>query len=409
MHFLTDNYHDVSIKSSERMRRGESLEVSLAGPSMRCPKKDEWKEFLKNPDNKKQLIRFILTEWEKDDYASSLQDREIYFASENKSSVLTSADGITTESLQNSALFNNHEEADTLIILHSHHADAEECLDVDFIVRSPDTDVFLLLLSYCNLFIHPLYFDTGHSNKRRIIHMQTLVTALPKDIPDIILAFHSFTDCDSNSAFVQKGKVRPLKQLLKNPEFILAFKDLGKSEVIPENVFIQIEAFVCQIYGGKPNEMRVNKLRYNRVRQKYCPKGNSTLSCLQGLDISLLPPCEQALKKHILRSNYQTMIWRQSHIANQNIPHPSGHGWIMSSNVLAIDWCADPVPKQLIDIMYSRTESESNISEKESNLQCDDEANRTGDGDNDDESDHDDYNDDDDYHDDEDTDTDDDI
>ena len=69
VHFLTDNYHDVSIKLTERQRRGESHAVSLSGPSMRTPKKDNWKEFLKNPDNKKQFIPFILTEWEKDDYA----------------------------------------------------------------------------------------------------------------------------------------------------------------------------------------------------------------------------------------------------------------------------------------------------------------------------------------------------
>ena len=88
-------------------------------------------------------------------------------------------------------------------------------------------------------------------------------------------------------------------------------------------------------------------------------KGQNPLSSLHGLDISLLPPCQQALKKHIMRANYQAMIWRQAYIAHPDIPHPSCHGWTMSANgVLCIDWCKDLVPQQLVDILhdYERTD-----------------------------------------------------
>ena len=92
LHFLTDNYHDMSIKASERLKRGESNALLLAGPSMKTPKKekhkDGWKEFLRNDKNKKQFIQFLLSEWEKDEYAESLLNRQIYFAYDHITCVL---------------------------------------------------------------------------------------------------------------------------------------------------------------------------------------------------------------------------------------------------------------------------------------------------------------------------------
>ena len=351
VHFLTDNYKDVSIKSAERLRRGDSHQYTIAGPSMTTPK--VWKQFLKNEDNKKQLIQFLLTEWQKDTYANLLHNREIFFASEYSCVILTSPDGQVTESQPVINLSTTQEEEDTLIILHSIYADTEAGQeDVDIIVRSPDTDVLILLLSFCQRFNHPLYFDTGNSNKRRMIHIQTLSEKIKREIQESILGLHAFTGCDSISAFVQKGKKRPLKVLYKYLEFVSAFKELGKEEIVSERCLLQLEKFVCHLYG-KPNHTSVNKLRYDLVRQKYHLKGKCPLSSIQGLDISLLPPCQQALRMHIMRANYQAMIWRQAYIALPDIPQPSGYGWTLGANgVLSIDWCTHLVPQQLVDILH---------------------------------------------------------
>ena len=58
--------------------------------------------------------------------------------------LLTSLDGYSTDSMPIDSLSNKHEEADTMIILHSMNADAEENEDMVIIVRSPDTDGFSL-------------------------------------------------------------------------------------------------------------------------------------------------------------------------------------------------------------------------------------------------------------------------
>ena len=223
-------------------------------------------------------------------------------------------------------LSTSQEEADTIIILHSLYADTEaEKEDLDIIVRSPDTDVFILLLSYCHKFKHHLYFDTGNSNKRRIIHIQALCEKIKREIQERILGLHAFTGCDSISAFVQKGKKKPLTLLLKHLEFVPAFKELGERDTLSQDMLLQLERFVCHLYG-KPTHSNVNKLRFDLVTQKYFLKGQSPLSCVHGLDISLLPPCQQALRMHIMRANYQAHIWKQAHIGHPDIPNPSGHG-----------------------------------------------------------------------------------
>ena len=170
---------------------------------------------------------------------------------------------------------------------------------------------------------------------------------------------HAFTGCDVNSAFAQKGKKKPLTLLSKSPEFISTFKELGHQETISHSLLLRLEKFVCHLYG-KPTYTSANRLRYDIVRQKYLMTGKTLLSSIHGLDISLLPPCQQALKMHSLRANYQAMIWKQADIAQPEISEPSCHGWTKSDNgILSINWCTDLFPQQLVDIMYdNQTTSE---------------------------------------------------
>ena len=59
--FSTDDYHDPSVKGSERLRRGLSETLILEGPGTRGPA--DWKLFLENDKNKTQLAKLLLTVW----------------------------------------------------------------------------------------------------------------------------------------------------------------------------------------------------------------------------------------------------------------------------------------------------------------------------------------------------------
>ena len=75
----------------------------------------------------------------------------------------------------------------------------------------------------------------------------------------------------------------------------------------------QVEGVVCQLYGAK-GQSNINDLRYKML-------------CVKAAQSSLLPPCRDALQKHILRANYQAAIWRQALEPNLNIPSPHRQGW----------------------------------------------------------------------------------
>ncbi|EDO34946.1 predicted protein [Nematostella vectensis] len=69
--FSTDSYHENSIKSQERIRRGSSPKYIVDGPATRKPA--EFKLFLSNDANKVQLCRLLLRVWGSSVAASRLE------------------------------------------------------------------------------------------------------------------------------------------------------------------------------------------------------------------------------------------------------------------------------------------------------------------------------------------------
>ncbi|KAG1676029.1 Methyltransferase-like protein 23 [Nymphon striatum] len=54
------------------------------------------------------------------------------------------------------------------------------------------------------------------------------------------------------------------------------------------------------------------------------------------LRFSLLPPCQDALRYHTMRANYQTAICRIALVVNPIVPSPEGHGWLITKGHIEI-------------------------------------------------------------------------
>ena len=68
-------------------------------------------------------------------------------------------------------LYSDHEEADTHLLLHAKNAlSSYQAVTI----RSPDTDVFILMLGHKSPIDALLYFDTGFSNQRRIFDVNNV-------------------------------------------------------------------------------------------------------------------------------------------------------------------------------------------------------------------------------------------
>ena len=99
--------------------------------------------------------------------------------------------------------------------------------ETSIVIRSPDNDVFILLISYSHLVAQKLVFDTGSGNYRRLINIHEVASSIGHNISLALPAFHAFTGCDTTSSFVRKGKKTPLKVMITNPSFIELFTSFG--------------------------------------------------------------------------------------------------------------------------------------------------------------------------------------
>ncbi len=92
------------------------------------------------------------------------------------------------------------------------------------VVRTPDTDIFVILLYHSHTINLTIYLDTGTGKHRRIINVTELEESLGSEYCSTLLGYYVFSGEDCTSAFKGKGKVAPLKKLQKNPKYHNAFR-----------------------------------------------------------------------------------------------------------------------------------------------------------------------------------------
>lgn len=78
-----DVYRDISIKSAERELRGESDAITFKNLAA-GQKVKQFKNFLRNSDNKTSLVRFVVEHWQKALSHKRLEDKELHVTCENQ-------------------------------------------------------------------------------------------------------------------------------------------------------------------------------------------------------------------------------------------------------------------------------------------------------------------------------------
>ena len=114
---------------------------------------------------------------------------------------------VCTEQIQ--SLYSNQEETDSRVVLYCKYAQDNGYEYVR--VRSPDSDVFFVLLHHVTPLSCNIIFDTRTGNNKRLINMTNFVENLTQEYCTTLTALHAFTHCDSTSAFKGIGKVKPIK------------------------------------------------------------------------------------------------------------------------------------------------------------------------------------------------------
>lgn len=115
----------------------------------------------------------------------------------------------------------NQEETDTRVVLYLKYAASLGYRSA--VVRTPDTDIFVILLHHAVSIDLTIYLDTGTGKKRKIVNVSELASSKGPEYCSMVLGFYVYTGEDVTSAFKGKGKVAPMKKLQKHPKYHAAF------------------------------------------------------------------------------------------------------------------------------------------------------------------------------------------
>ena len=205
--------------------------------------------------------------------------------------------------------------------------------------KTPDSDIFWILLYHASANNTILLYDTGYRNKKWLINISSLSN------------HYSRTGCDTVSASKGKGKVRPMKLLLKSPHFCDVLSKLGEQWEVTEELVENIEKFVCAIYGNRKKRAKVDEMK-SHIK---CDD-DFNAKTVKNIDFATLPPSKACFEEHIRCTNYQVRIWKTAHVAISELPKSwDGHGWLENGEP---SWCDQSVilPPSLVDVLEKNDE-----------------------------------------------------
>ena len=280
---------------------------------------------------------------------------QVIVVARNTAWELSSSDGQTVKKVEIPELKSNQEETDTRVIIYASYGATNGYGSIR--VKSPDSDIFFILLNHAFKIGGDIYFDTGVGNKKRLLNVSDISSNFGESLCSALLGLHAFSGSDTTSAFKGIGKLKPIKLLQKYPEFETPFRKLGESWDISETDLKEIESFTCKLYG-KVTTTNIDTLRLNLLKIK-CDSQDK-VDPKKSVDLASFPPCRASLDQHLRRCNYQAAIWRKSNENFQELPPATDHGWVNCGEVMEPQWCLGEVlPGDLSELLEDSDESGS--------------------------------------------------
>ena len=222
-----------------------------------------------------------------------------------------------------------HEEADTRLVLHAVHSQFDTV-----VVQSRDTDVLVLLVSHFpSAQCERLWMLSGTAKKQQYIPIDTVFNTLSQGVATKLLAYHALTGCDTTSFFVNHGKKSSWKAFMKHHQLL---ENLGVGELTDETIQTS-ETFVCRMYGVH-NADSVDAARHVLFSKTAKAEG--------------MCPTSDALRFHLMRVHYQTMIWRHAHCGKPDLPATVDMGWKRDdSGLQPILMSLTPIPQSCLEMI----------------------------------------------------------
>ncbi|XP_056290830.1 uncharacterized protein LOC130206756 isoform X2 [Pseudoliparis swirei] len=172
------------------------------------------------------------------------------------------------------------------------------------------------------------------------IDITKVSSALGTSVCSALIGIHTFSGCDSTSAFYGKGKMT-FSVACEKGEYLKAFKSLGTHFNLEQSTFALLCQYVCHLYD-QPAADNVNEARY----KAFCMASSA-------LPEICIPPTTDALQQHCKRANYQAAIMRSCRKQKISAPSPAGYGWQIEDGTLHITWMTrNPAPDSVLHVIH---------------------------------------------------------
>ena len=236
-------------------------------------------------------------------------------------------------------LRSTHEEADTKLLLHATHAAKRRAEQIR--IYSPDTDISVLAIRRALILPDDTVFVTLGPHKREI-SVRKIFDALGVDNVAALPGLHALPGADIAGSFAGKAKTSFWKRFMDTPKEILqALTALGETEEIPNDVFRNIEAFICSVYATLKHHQTFDmaNLRWWFYTNRQA-KGKN------------MPPTSASLRPAIRRAHFQCIECYRDIVAYPNLSSPSQYGWSMVNGKYEAVMCDLPcAPSEVIDVI----------------------------------------------------------
>ena len=314
-----DRYDTNSLKTETRLLRGTGQKIMVT-PTTRIPV--QFKKFLAVNENKQELFRLL---------AKDLAQLQL----DGKTIVCTFDEDVVTSSLDlNISEISpcTQEEADGRLLLHVKHAVSNSITKVA--VKTVDSDVVVIALSCYHKItnIQELWIEYGKGKDKRHLPIHKLSPKMPSPLIESLPFFHSFTGCDTVSAFLGIGKRSAWNAWMMFRDIDEIFIQLGnltQSSFLSDQLPSDLERFVCLMYDRTSSTSSVNECR--RI-----------LFTKRNRDIQNIPPTLDALTQHTKRAALQASIWNRCLQSTPEVYNPEDWGWRSKTSGFEPIWTTLP-------------------------------------------------------------------
>ena len=305
-----DEYRQKSIKADTRVSRSakrRKITRIIDGRGVRLPA--VWQTFISLQKNKLNLIDFLREQILVKAKALPANYEVVVSGGDRFPAVSSSARVV-------SHLNSSHEEANTKIVLHCADANAQNFQRV--VVCSRDTDVLLLLIYHATA--EEVWLSAGTTKEKIFVPVHTVQESLDVGVRNNLLAYHALTGSDTTSQFSGHGKALYVENIHRVSRAVEGPR--SKPKCTYSTCMADIELFVVKLYSSTSKATSVNALRVELFHRLKDPEK--------------LPPTQDKLSLHALRSHYQALIWYKAAEANPDHPQPVDFGWDIDETGLSL-------------------------------------------------------------------------